>query len=454
MDLGDYMPLIKGGPINTEPQNQNIQQQPQQNNTDRVLRGLAQVAQGGAEGVAGLAGLPGSLDQWISGKTILPTSQSLTGHVQSAAQKILPESYLKPQGYEEKFLRNVGSSLPGAALALATGGAALPVAAATAGGALGETVAQEAGLGPIGEIAGSFLGSAGFSKGLHKLQTKYGIKPENLVTTATTAQKNLYDTEKKLGASINAPAKSYEHKLLKLGDKIKNSSALTTAQKTELIDKVQLSLGDIKGSNINASVLVDRKQGNNAFYRHLFGKKNEKPREFLDQLQKIIFEEGDTIGKSHPEWRTSWRDADDITKVLKYGEGLKEIAEEFPKISKIISHPLTKLVTSTIGLGAGYYTGISPLKIGIGASVLGAGYAGHKAKYLYSFLEKPATQKVLGDAFKYTSQRQIPQLTKALHKLNVDAKKYAENHPEVKQEMKSLEETKPKGRGLIKGGRI
>ncbi len=448
------MPLIKGYELGQQGSRQPVRQQPQQedSNSDRILRGLSQLGQGTAEGVAGLAGLPGTIDEYLSGKTILPTSQSLRGHVQTGAKKLLPEKYLEPQSTEDRFLRNVGSSLPGAGIALATGGAALPVAIATGGGAAGETAAQELGLGPLGQFAGSLLGSASFSKGFHALQSKYGIKPQNLLTTATTAQKKLYDKELELGTHINASARSYRSKLLKLEDRINNSSALTSTHKSELKDKLQLALKDIKKGVINGSELVNRKKENNAFYKHLAGYKNKEAREYLDQIQKSIFEEGEQIGKNHPEWLSAWTDADDITKAIKYGEGLQAVAEDAPGIMKLASHPLAKIAVSAGGLGTGLYTGHTAEALGVGASL----YAGHKAyehgKYLAKFLEKPATQRILHDAFKYTANRQFPQLAKALTKLNGDAESYAKKNPSVEREIRSAE-SGGKG-GLVKGRKI
>lgn len=455
------MPLIKGAKIS--------QTQQSQQSVNPTLQGLSQLVQGAAESGAGLLGLPGTLTKFSTGKEILPTSERLIGGVRNIAEKYLPEQYQQPKDTEEKFIRNLGSGIPGAVLALATGGAAAPIALSAFGGAAGETAAEKAGLGTLGQIAGGFIGSAGFTKGFHTLQRRYDIKPQDLVGTATKAQEALYDAEKKLGEHITYPAKSYEKKLLKLEDKINRSSALKSTQKTELVDKVQQAIKDIEKrvvgnpvvsegvitppvvmeEFINASTLVDRKKQNNAFYKHLDGYKNKEAREYLDQLQKIIFDEGENIGKNHPEWLSSWKDADDITKVIKYGENLSEILEETPIITKILKSKIAQTALGAAGIGSGYYVGGGPLALGA-AGLGAAGYYGFtKSKELSRYLEKPITQRLLGDAFKYTINRQIPQLVKTLSKLNKNSEKFEKQHPEVLEQLSE----KPKV-GLIKGKKI
>jgi hypothetical protein len=446
------MPLIKGSSIQSSQQQTPLTTKSDEDNT--LLRALAQIPQGAVQGITSALDFPKAIAQevrdalGIKHKGLLP---NFTQAAEAGLKKILPEGYTEPKGFGEKLARNIGSSLPAAALAIGTGGASLPVSVATAGGAIGETIAEEAGAGPIARIAASLLGSAGATKGLHSLQSHYKIKPQNLLSIAETQQQKLYNQERVLGEKINGSAGNYRKNLESLETRISKSGALTSAQKAELKDKIQLALEDINEStnSINASQLVKRKQENNAIFKHLQGSKNKEAREYLKQIQKVIFEEGETIGKKNKKWFKSWKDADSITEVLKYGDRLEELAEEAPKLKQIVRHPLAKTVLIGSGLGGGLYKGAIS---GQAALVLGGTYfagkaAINQAKYLSKFLEQPVTKKLLNDSLKYTLHRQTPQLLKTFELFNSQAEKFERNHPEVKEEIQ------PKV-GLIKGKKI
>lgn len=453
---------------NTQPQPQTSNQQTDNNEQLEQTSVPRQFLQGGLDLGASLLGLPGQFQQYTQSffpdqaKELVNSNSFLEGRLPTGEElrsKVRPENYTEPKTALQKAAYSAGSFAPGVAASLLTGGAAAPLLVRAAAGVGGETLAHQAGLGPVGEIFLGLLGSYGAGKALSKGAaalsergldlSKWGIKPNDLTTTAKAAQEYSYNLEKQLGRDKIVPGKHFSQNLEEYYDKINSNSGISSAVKEELKAKALEVKSIVKEGKLIASDLVEKKKQINQLYKDsLFtGKKGEEPRKFLDQLQSLIFKEGDAIGKEgNNVWRKAWRNGDDITKALKYGESLKDIADETPgftsSIKKIMNNPLSKLLGYSVGLGTGAATGYLPLAAGataIGVGAQGASALYNKGKYLYKFLEAPSTRHLLKKAAEQTLHQQAPQLLKTYSQLNKMSDNYIKEYPEVIKEIESLE---------------
>lgn len=448
-----------------------------------------QLLQGGKEALTSLLGLPGSLYQSaLEGQRQSISQQSpeyqkafIERHgplEPSSYEKYIPSGenirnylghqHIAPETLAEKLGYNIGAAAPGSLYAALTGGiGALPlIAGSTLGGAAGEIAGE-----PVGEFAGriiggeegkgigkaaggligSLLGSYGTNKSINAISRGLKLNPNDLVGSATKAQQEAYEIEKKIGRNVKGSSKAFDKKLENYQDMIRSKSNLSTSVQDELIKKAQETRNIAKEHQIIGSDLVQKKKDLNGLYRlPMF--KDETNKNQLKQLQKIIFDEGDELGKGLTNksyrtiWHNAWKEGDDITKVLRYGENLKDIAEETPgfvtSLKSTLRNPLAKAIGYGAGLGGSAYLGLFPFAAaGVGALETGR-QAFNYGKYLSKFMEYPATRKLLEEATKQTINRQVPQLLRTYTKLNTLSEKYSKNHPEILEEVAEFNEPK------------
>lgn len=332
----------------------------------------------------------------------------------ASALGVTPES-LQPQGFFEKTIDKTAQALP---FIYGLGGSLGTLDLASSAGM---AAADEAGLGPLGEIAGGILGPVA----LRKIQSMRG-KPSSiphLEELANKAKENFYEKEAKLGSKINVPSKKYVEGLNKIASKVEDNTALSLSEKTEIMNKLDQFRNDAAFGTINAAKLVQREKELNALYPSIQGPKDRIYREFIGQTRNHIENFGKEIGNKHPDWLHSWQNAKDIVKAQNYQSGLSQLIDEYPTISKAISNPLVK---GLLGIGAGSYLG-GPVGAGV---AVGGSLGFKKAERLYAYYKRPIGQKLLKEAFKNIYDRNVPALERTLVKLNKDVEKFEEENPE------------------------
>lgn len=402
---------------------------------------LGNIGQGALETLAAVAGIPGTIQQYTGINPLhpglpiqSPTSEQLTGLARQITGYEAPE-----KGSGTSFGYNIGAGLPGAAAALATGGlsAAPMILGSTLGGASGSTIGEKI-FGPIGGLIGGLAGSFGTNKGINAVMRKFGINPGDLLGSAQRAQELAYDTEKELGKNISGSSKRWDTNLEKYQDKIRQHSGIAREAKKELIAKAQESRQIAQGNKINGLNVAEKKREIGELYRlPMF--KDPKNKKHLDNLIGVIMSEGDELGKTNAAWRTAWQEGDDITKILKYGENLQNLAQEnpglVPQLKAIMSNKLVKAIGYGSGLAGGAYAGLFPLAAAGVGGIEGIRQGINHGKYFGQFLKYPSTTKLLQDAAKQTANRQMPQLLRTYSQLNANAEKYSKAHPEVLEEV-------------------
>ena len=120
-----------------------------------------------------------------------------------------------------------------------------------------------------------------------------------------------------------------------------------------------------------------------------------------------------------------------MTKALKFNTTIGDLIEDSPKLAKIVTNPIVKgLIGGGLGSGLGYLTPWGPIvNRAIGAA---GGLAASKAAQVWGFWREPRARYLLGEAAKYSGQRNIPALGNTLKQLNRSADMYEKKNPAKK----------------------
>jgi hypothetical protein len=424
------------------------------------LRNISQFGQGVAEGGAAILGLPGTAYNLVRSGTggvasllgqenplpenkYVPTSGDLIEGVQNIAKSVLPESHLKPKGFKEKVIKESGSLLPTTIGTIALGGIPLAAIGRNVASSVGAVLGEDA-AGDFGKVVGGLVGNYGFNKFYNWFNKNIlkGADPKTLDSIAKETQQQLYERERQLGKGVIENVPTYQQDLLSLEKELEGSLAFKdAAQQKDLINRVKTYLSEANDGNVDISKLIERKKEINGILAQTQGPQYKQYRTFLERIQKAMFDAADRIGITNPEWEKSWRAADNITKALNYGKHLTETLEKAPSLMAKLTSPLATLAIGASGGGAfgGPLGGIIGGAVAGGVSLVGHGlkYAAKqgltKAKQLYGFMKTPETRALLGKAFSYTLEDNIPSLANTYTQINKRAKSYAKKHP-VKEE--------------------
>jgi len=478
-----YKIIKPGTPTNGQPE----QQRPQYN---PLVRGAANFLQSGVESAGNLADLVATVGTYIPRKIlgnvphitpegqlteVTPELPSIGGAIRSASEAVLPEGYLYPN---ESYVRRAGAAIPGAAAAIYRGTNPLAAAASVFGGAAGEKGAEALGFKSLGEEGGTLSGTAAqlgasilgsglankgttlLSKGIQSLSESpkaisvsssiFGPKAtdkglqyiSNIVGSGTkdiagTAKKisgELYQREKHLGEKIWGNGTKYRSQLESFREELRNRGIPSDMRKELLnaANSAERNITTAPANLINGSKLAQIHEDNNGLYNLV--SKNKVAKELFNELQGITKETAKSIGKTNKEWLNSWNDADDIYSALKYSENLGELNKE--KIAEIVKNPWAASILQGLGIGAGYSGWSNPIAAaGVGAATGLGSIAMRDVQTISKFLEKPATQRILKDVFKGVANREIPQFTRAISRLN----RYADSN--IKEKMSAQPES-------------
>ena len=214
---------------------------------------------------------------------------------------------------------------------------------------------------------------------------------------------------------------------------IHSTTALTPSDKTELLAKTEAFISDINGGGyVNAAKMAQRDKEINAVYK---AGKGSEYKHLIKEMKDTINDYAEKFGTWGPakKWYESWQSAKEVTKALKYNTAIGDLIEDSPKLTKIITNPLVKglLGGGALGSGLGYLTPWGPVvnrAIGAGAG----GLAASKAAQVWGFWRQPRARYLLGEAAKYSGQRNIPALGNTLKQLNRSADMYEKKNPAKK----------------------
>lgn len=312
----------------------------------------------------------------------------------------VPESLLEQKpGFIEGTINRTITALPYISL---LPGSFIANAARELSASAGGQAAEELGFGATGQLVGSLLGGLAGTKGVNKAADffKKGGSIETLERMAQKAESGFYSKQKELGDKISVSAPKYRTQLNNLYNEIVDDTGLKSTSRTELMDKLQKYEQDIVGGKIKPSKLAERTKQINAAYSQV---KTPAERTYLQRVQKAMFQEAESIGKSHPDWYNAYEAARSIGRAESYRVQLPTVLEDAPQLLKYLTN-----ATARAALG-----------------VSGIGPAANKAVRAAGFLyESPEARKLLLKSIDYTLQRNIPALERTYRKLNELGEKF------------------------------
>jgi len=338
----------------------------------------------------------------------------------------------KPEGFAQETLDLSAQNLP---LTLLLGGGTIGQKILhDVLGSIGMKAAEKAGFGAAGQIAGALAAPGAFSKVAPKLAQgakragfnkaaqfleRESTRP-GLYAAIDKQEQNLFTKADELGSKITGPSHNYARKLEELKEEIGNTTKITESNKNDLISKFNLWISDIAGDRVNANKITERIKDINALHNEPL---SDNYRRYLDRAQKIMFDEGDKLGKNHPLWHKAWSSAREITKAKNYQFSVRDMLEDYPMIGK---HLKSKLAWESLGAGIGYGLGG---KLG-GVAGIGLAQVPKNIERLYGFYSYPAAQKTLYKVFKSAIDENKDQFLKSIVKLNKVADDYEKENPE------------------------
>jgi len=320
---------------------------------------------------------------------------------------------IKPTNMFSKALQYTAGNWP--LLLLGSGGVGAKLGADIAG-SLGMTGAEKLGFGPLAQVGAGVLGSAGFGR------IASSFKQPSKITEYTS---RLYDTEKKLGSTINVDPNPIRGSLEKLyGDAEKQfvtQHGFTEAAQSRVLKNIRNAEGLIIKPKVTGSDIFEVKKLLNQTY----ASKESLENVFYKRLRSIFHKELDKLSKSNNKWGVAWKKADELYKIEHWQSGLGKILSDQSNkgtINKVLSNPVAQGATTILAGFAGHpktaLLSAAPLLVQ-GSDALVRSY-----KFLNSLGRTKEGQKVLWEVVAHSAKQSPNKLFSSLNKLNKESLKF------------------------------
>lgn len=419
---------------------------------------LGQLGQGALDAVSAIAGLPGSIINPLleSGKNSefaksvrenrggnviepgrLPTSPELV----SGARRIT--GHTAPQTTAQKFAYNAGGFIPGVAATIASGGAAAPALASATGATLGQTAAQELGLGTVGEIAFSIIGG-----GLGSSLARSGTK--GIVEKIIPLQKSSYKTAEKLGKNININASElgghalFNPELNKLATNSLSGPVYSKYLKQFTHDKNNIIKSINKNGGISLNRLVDlKKQFNDIIYD------KDTPvrvKTVYNRAKDLLLKELDVVGKKYPEWGKEFQRGENLTTFIKGSERFKDFFRNHKELEGLLTELPSEVMDVLKKIGNPKTLPHLLFKAGTAPVAAPIKYAAKELKNARELFSNPATANLLEDLYKGIAQDNVGIVARSLLSLTGNAE---ESSNQTSQHQRISEKAQGKGRLIL-----
>jgi len=341
-------------------------------------------------------------------------------------EEAIGEKYTKPENIFSKALQATAGNWP---LLFLGGAPTLGKIGADISSSLGMTIADSAGFGPLGQIAGSVLGSRGFNKVAEAFH-KGGGNPSKIAKFTS----DLYEKERKLGSKIPVESRRLTQDLNKLRKSVEakftDPTKFTSADKSNLLNNISTAAERLTKPNLNASDIFDIKKTLNEIY---ISPKSVEGREFA-KLRSIFTDELNSIAKNKKNWGNAFKGADELYSISKWQTGLSRYLKDLSgtgKLGKIVSNPLTYGALSVLGNIPSGSLGTATLAAGgAGALLHGGNKAIEAGKRSYDFINSLSKtkegQRILWDIAADSAKGSATELAKSIHKLDKKAAEFKE----------------------------
>lgn len=357
----------------------------------------------------------------------IPSTESLRS---KAEEKIgYKKGSLKPEGNIENLVDMIGQDLPFlAASYLSGGGALLPSLARSAGANIGIMGARGLNLGPLGEIAGSLIGSklsktpgkiAGIAKGFGTKAVKQSKR--NLLTHMKDVTRNSYTESENLLKGKSADVKPLENVLSKQFDDI--AARFDTKENAQALKNFGKVFDDAYNGQLDINLAKKFKQSfsNEARNQSHTPWMKEQYRQASDHMRDWIYSQEESLGKGISDYKR----ANDLHALVKTQEGFEDLINKSSSLKSILSKSFLKSAFAN-GLKL---TAIKP------------------SSRVYRFFQEPEAKAYLTDLFSALATDQEKEAVLALNKLGKSAIQFEKND-------KNNNNEKPKGFKVLSGGRL
>lgn len=344
----------------------------------------------------GIVGLAGKGLEYLGAEPLDRTYPRLSELIRSKLPGKLGQT---PASFLGRVFNTVGGNWP---LAVFGGLRTLGAVGSEIAGAAGLHLAEDLGLGPVGMVAGSILGSAGF-KNFGQLLKK-GKTPGRIAQL----ESKMYDRARTVGAKERVAAAPVHDTLVKALDNAKQTvtkeHGFTEAAKTNLINNLNTIIEKLPGGKINGAALIDTYQDLNRAYRNL-----PEIEHILGTAKSGIKDVMSEIGHRAPAYEKWFKTATEIHKAMTWQGPFLNLLTKGAKsgqLGALIKNPKTGyLVASLIGVGS-YLPSSLRKALGLGATAaVGAGAGAELAirggKIAAELLKTKVGQKLL---FEITAQ--------------------------------------------------
>lgn len=371
----------------------------------------------------------------------LPTVPQVHETIQGIEDKFLPKGYSTPKGGIEEYLNMIQQDVP---RILSSGGAGiLPALGRSAGSNLGAKVAQEAGLGELGQLAGGALGGVGadiLRRGGRPgyLRKTFESTDKAPLGTAQGEAAKFYKAAKKRATKLTTSASELDKHIAGEIDKLSFGKSGLTDRATKQIRHELSKLGNsIKKDTMNVHDAIEYKQHFNSLYKNEVRKNPTAANYYkraVGSLNENIIQKA---AKEHKLFGKQWNLAEDFHKARVASGPITKMFEKNPTLVNAVKNPY--LISAALGT-LGWFGGPAKAALVGGGALLGK----TAVKNVEFFMGHPSTQRLISKISKAALKDNKQQFQQLLTKLDHHA-----------QEMMPSEEKKEKigsGKGRIVSG--
>lgn len=344
-----------------------------------------------------------------------------------AIESLFDNKSIEPENFLTQTLQKSARGLP---LALMTGGLSSPTAI---GGDLassaGMSIAENLGLGPIGEIVFGGLAKGGFGKVMNSLK-KGADNPSKIKSFISS----LYDEEPRLGNKIKADPKDIRSAIDKVEKRVKRSyidpRLFSAADKKLVLDNIETSKKALNKKGLTASDLFKEKQRFNEIWKPSSSIQGK----YGNEVRGLFVKELNKIAEQNPKWGNVFKQADELYGIQHWQNNVSTFFDDFSKSGKFGSLASNPLLHSTISLLGGALGGPKAAAVAGGGLALKAGSKGfdklvRAGKFVNSLRKKSEGRKLIQDIAVDAARGSYEEFPKLFTKLGHKAEQYQKNNP-------------------------
>lgn len=294
---------------------------------------------------------------------------------------------------------------------------------------LGMTAAEEAGLGTLGQLAGSVLGAKGFRHASHALESASKSAAKN-PKKYNEFISSWYDKTENLGGKIPEKAEKLNNGLNKLHEKVKreyvNPGKFDEAARSRVLANIKTVENNLTKPQITAADIFNEKKALNKAYAW----KDSTEGKYYSELRKLFTDELEDISKRHPEFGTAYKTADELYQLRNGQSNLAQWLEKNTStgiLGEIVTNPIAQGALGILaGLQHGTPYGIAAAaapKVGM-ATLKGADTLIKETKFLNKVFQSEGGKKLLMDIVADSAKANSVKLASNLKKLNQYANEF------------------------------